>query len=407
MPIASLRFRTRALSLLAPTSVSIALAACSSKTTSDSDGDANGGTSNAGTGNATSGGTGAGGTNAGGTGRGGTSTGGSSSGASGSGGVTPTGGVGAAPSGGSAGQAGTGTMTGGSGGAMGGGAGASGAGAGGAGGSAGGGGAGAGGAGGSGGIAVVGDGCTPGRMTMTGTLMGRYGSTKPVVDGKEYFLQVNEWGASDPQVITYGGDFFFKMTTQMASRATNGAPTGFPSMFIGANSRNSTMGSNLPKPISELTTVPTTWIWNDNGTLADTTTNVYNVAYDVWFSTNAAGEPTAAGPSGGYLMVWLYDPPAAEPIGGDPMFEDVTIPGVSGTWDIWIGPNGTRPCISYVRTETTMGLSFDLNVFIKDAVMNRPNTIQSSWHLTNIFTGFEIWTGGVGLESTAFCAVVN
>jgi hypothetical protein len=89
------------------------------------------------------------------------------------------------------------------------------------------------------------------------------------------------------------------------------------------------------------------------------------------------------------------------------MFEDVTIPGVSGTWDIWIGPNGTRPCISYVRTETTMALSFDLNVFIKDAVMNRPNTIQSSWHLTNIFTGFEIWTGGVGLESTAFCAIVN
>ena len=297
-------------------------------------------------------------------------------------------------------------MSGGSGGALGG-AGAGGVGTGGtnpggAGGSAG---ATPGGAAGAGG--VVGDGCTPGQMTMSGTLMGRFGSTKPVVDGKEYFLQVNEWGASDPQVVAYGGDFFFKMTTQMASRPTTGAPTGFPSMFIGANSRNSTMGSNLPKAISALTTVPTTWVWNDNGTLADTTTNVYNVAYDVWFSTNAAGEPTASGPSGGYLMVWLYDPPAAEPIGGDPMVEDVTIPGVSGTWDIWIGLNGTRPCISYVRTETTLALSFDLNAFIKDAVMNRPNTIDAGWHLTNIFTGFEIWTGGVGLESTAFCAIVN
>jgi hypothetical protein len=390
--------------MLATTSVAFALAACESKTTSESDDDDD---ASGGTGNAASGGVGAGGTSS-----GGSSTGGAASGGDG---ATAMGGGGGAPAGGSAGQAGTGTTTGGSGGEMGGsggatgggptggGAGASGAGAGGTAGAAGAGGGGAGGAGGG----IVGDGCTPGRMTMTGTLMGRYGSTKPVVDGKEYFLQVNEWGASDPQVVAYGGDFFFKMTTQMASRATTGAPTGFPSMFIGANSRNSTMGSNLTKPVSALTTVPTTWIWNDNGTLADTTTNVYNVAYDVWFSTNAAGEPTAAGPSGGYLMVWLYDPPAAEPIGGDPMFEDVTIPGVSGTWDIWIGPNGTRPCISYVRTETTMGLSFDLNVFIKDAVMNRPNTIQSSWHLTNIFTGFEIWTGGVGLESTAFCAVVN
>lgn len=296
-------------------------------------------------------------------------------------------------------------MTGGAGGAPSGGAGGSGATP---------GGAGPGGAGGSSGSGsgatgglVIGDGCMPGRMATSGTLMGRFGSTKPMVDGKEYFLQVNEWGAMDPQVVAYGGDFFFKMTTQMASRPTNGGPTGFPSMFIGANSRNSTMGSNLPKAVSALTTVPTAWIWNDNGTLADTTTNIYNVAYDVWFSTNAAGEPTASGPSGGYLMVWLYDPPAAEPIGGDPMFTDVTIPGVSGTWDVWIGPNGSRPCISYVRTETAMGLSFDLNSFIKDAVMNRPNTIQSTWHLTNIFTGFEIWTGGVGLESTAFCAIVN
>jgi hypothetical protein len=28
-------------------------------------------------------------------------------------------------------------------------------------------------------------------------------------------------------------------------------------------------------------------------------------------------------------------------------------------------------------------------------------------YLTNIFSGFEIWTGGVGLETTSFCAGVN
>ncbi|HEX6273587.1 MAG TPA: hypothetical protein VFZ53_11110, partial [Polyangiaceae bacterium] len=360
------------------------LAACSSKTNDGSSDDSNGGTGNVG----------------------GTATGGSASGA---GGAAPSGGVSGNPNGGSSAAAGTGTTSGGSGGIAGmagSGAGGSGGAGSGMGGSAGvGGGASGSGAGGSGGL--VGNGCTPGRMTTTGTLMGRYGSTKPVIDGKEYFLQVNEWGSSDPQVMAYGGDFFFKMTTQMASRPTTGAPTGFPSMFIGANSRNSTMGSNLPKPVSALTTVPTTWVWNDNGTLADTTANVYNVAYDVWFSTSAAGEPNASGPTGGYLMVWLYDPPAAEPIGGDPMFEDVTIANVPGTWDIWIGPNGTRPCISYVRTETTMAMSFDLNDFIEDAVTNRPNTIQADFHLTNIFTGFEVWSGGVGLESTAFCAVVN
>ena len=80
---------------------------------------------------------------------------------------------------------------------------------------------------------------------------------------------------------------------------------------------------------------------------------------------------------------------------------------MSGTWDVWVGPNGTRPCISYVRRQFTKSLAFDLNAFIEDAVTNRPNTIESGWYLTNIFTGFEIWRGGVGLETTGFCAMVH
>ena len=52
-------------------------------------------------------------------------------------------------------------------------------------------------------------------------------------------------------------------------------------------------------------------------------------------------------------------------------------------------------------------LSFDLNAFIKDSVANRPNTILSAWHLTNVFIGFEIWRGALNVETTAFCAIVN
>jgi hypothetical protein len=177
-------------------------------------------------------------------------------------------------------------------------------------------------------------------------------------------------------------------------------------MFIGANSDHVTMGSNLPKQVSALTSVPTTWVWNDNGLMADTATNVWNSAYDVWFSTNPAGEPSAFGPSGGYLMVWLYDPPTAQPI-GRVMYPGVTIEGVDGTWDVWVGTNGSRPCISYVRTEPSLVLSTDLNFFVQDAVMNRPSTISSDWYLSNVFIGFEIWSGGAGLETTSFCVIVN
>jgi hypothetical protein len=247
-------------------------------------------------------------------------------------------------------------------------------------------------------------------MPGNGTLMGPYGTLKFAAAGLNYFMQVNQWNrqAAGTQTVAYGGDTFFKMTTQTAMAPTNGAPTGFPSIFVGANNRNSTTGSNLPKAVSELTTVPTTWNWKDNGSLTDTTANSYNATYDVWFSTQAAGEPNAAGPSGGYLMVWLYDPPDAQPIGtASAVIKAVTVPGVPGTWDVWIGLNGTRPCISYVSTEPRLGLSFDLNAFIKDAVANRPNTILQTWYLTNIFIGFEIWRGGVNLETTNFCAIVN
>ncbi|HVV49725.1 MAG TPA: hypothetical protein VHO06_08710 [Polyangia bacterium] len=252
------------------------------------------------------------------------------------------------------------------------------------------------------------NGCTPGQLTTAGTLDGRFGTANVMAGGQDYFMQVNEWNATATQAMQYGGSFAFQMTTQMASVPTNGGPTGFPSLFIGANSNHATSGSNLPKAVNALTTVPTTWNWNDNGTLADPTNNSYNATYDVWFSTNSAGEPSASGPSGGYLMVWLHKPADAQPIGSvSAANRAVTIAGVPGTWDVWIGLNGTRPCISYVSTQTTLSLSYDLNLFIQDAVNNRPNTILSSWYLTNIFSGFEIWRGGVNLESTGFCAIVN
>jgi hypothetical protein len=250
------------------------------------------------------------------------------------------------------------------------------------------------------------DGCTPGRLTRIGELRGRYGTLEPTVDGHQYFLQVNEWNSEAPQIMAYGGDFFFKMTQQDGMAPTSGGPTGYPSMFIGANSDHVTEGSNLPKQVSSLTSVPTTWIWNDHGLRADEATNIWNSAYDVWFSTNPAGEPSAFGPSGGYLMIWLYDPPSAQPL-GRVTYSGVTVDGVDGTWDVWVGTNGGRPCISYVRTEASLSFSTDLNFFIRDAVDNRPSTIQDDWYLSNVFIGFEIWSGGVGLETTSFCAIVN
>ena len=109
-------------------------------------------------------------------------------------------------------------------------------------------------------------------------------------------------------------------------------------------------------------------------------------------------------------MVWYYRPPNAQPI-GTAMYSGITIPNVTGKWDVWIGLNGTKPVTSYVAASPILTLSYDLNNFIQDAVTKRTfrgaPAISSAWYLTNVFTGFEIWKGGVNLETTSFCADVN
>jgi hypothetical protein len=232
----------------------------------------------------------------------------------------------------------------------------------------------------------------------TGTLTGMFDWSAVTRDGRNYIVQNNVWGGTSNQAVKYDGTTF-TVTQQNGSNATNGAPISYPSVFIGSNNGRTTAGDNLPKAVTALTTVPTSWSNNAGGP-----SGTYNAAYDVWFSTSSGGD--SGSPSGGFLMVWYYKPSGAQPI-GSVMYSGVAIAGASGTYDVWIGKNGAVPCISYVRTQSIQSMSYDLNSFIKDAVSNRPGTIQSGWYLTNVYAGFEIWNGGAGLETTSFSAIVN
>jgi hypothetical protein len=171
-------------------------------------------------------------------------------------------------------------------------------------------------------------------------------------------------------------------------------------VFIGSNFGRSTSGSNLPKAVTTLTEVSTSWRWSSAA-------GEFNAAYDVWFSSGGGGD--GGTPSGGYLMVWLHDPPSAQPLGNP-----AGPASISGrTWNVWVCNSSTGcnqngvPVVSYVATSTVSELSFDLAEFIRDAVENRPGTISNGWYLTNIFAGFEIWSGGVGLRTENFCALVR
>jgi hypothetical protein len=240
----------------------------------------------------------------------------------------------------------------------------------------------------------------------TGNVAQQFGAAQIAVGGsKTYFLQSNWWQTFANESESYTGLNFTVHNPQGASvSGSNGAPMGFPSLFIGQYAGNGTLGSNLPKLVSSLTTVPTIYQTNNSSIGLSN----HNAAYDVWFTQDNA--PLSSGQSnpgagGAYLMVWMFKPTDRQPRGNDSGRQGQTVAGVSGTWNVWVDTTNP-PCVSYVSSTPIDGLAFDLNAFIKYAVA-KGYGVTNSMYLSIIFGGFEIWGGADGIQLSQFCATVN
>jgi hypothetical protein len=238
-----------------------------------------------------------------------------------------------------------------------------------------------------------------------GTLSAQYDTVK-VNCPKEYIIQNNAWGQSPyaGQTVMAGPGAKFKVTAQAATGTTT--PEGYPSIFTGANSGRTSASSGLPRAISSIAagSLQTSWAWDASSV---TGTNSYNAAFDVWFSTGSGGDPSLGAPSGGYLMVWYYKPNDNQPIGSTITNGSVTIGGKQ--FNIWYGTNNGKPVVSYVAMSSFNSWTFSLGDFIQDAIKRSCGSamcLNSSWYLTNVFAGFEIWKGGVGLQTTDFGVTV-
>ncbi|HEY5961058.1 MAG TPA: hypothetical protein VIV60_31090 [Polyangiaceae bacterium] len=216
---------------------------------------------------------------------------------------------------------------------------------------------------------------------------------------KNYVAITNWWHVFSGQTVAVNGIGF--KVTNTASTSDN-SPVGFPTIFIGTYQNNASDGSNLPKQLSTISSVPT--VFDTNATSLDTSN--FNATYDVWLTANSTPlsgtNVSSPGTGGAYVMVWLYDPANRQPRGGVKASAQ-TVGKVSNTWDVWVDSTNP-PCISYVAKTPVSALTFDLLDFLKDSTKYG---VKDSMYLSIVFAGFEIWNGGNGATINKFCAKVN
>jgi hypothetical protein len=243
---------------------------------------------------------------------------------------------------------------------------------------------------------------------VTYTINQQYGNGIIKLDNnssKTYNFQSNWWNNTSPnkyanETETINGLGFALGNPNNASSSDNN-PLGFPSIFIGSYQGRTSSGSNLPKQVTALTSVPTIFRINTSGL----DTSNFNATYDVWLTqTNALVTGNSPGPGGAYLMVWLYKPSKRQPR-GQIALDGHSVDGVDGSWSVWFD-NTNPPCVSYVSSSPLSELSFDLNDFIQDAVANQWG-VTPTQYLSIIFAGTEVWGGADGFQIKQFCANVQ
>lgn len=218
------------------------------------------------------------------------------------------------------------------------------------------------------------------------------------VDGSNYIIQNNYWGeTSGYQQLDYIDNSF--EISYFSGSSPGNAPVSFPSIYVGQNGNKAlttTATDNLPARISEISSAVTTVKWTAAGDLGGS-----NMAYDIWFSSDNppyGGEEYGDAVSG-FAMLWLHMPNNEVPIGGSP---STTTSFCGHNWDVWVGPRGPspapytdlssdRPVISYVvQGGDVTDFSCDLKEMMDDAT---GRGLQDNWYLSDVFAGFEIWSG--------------
>jgi hypothetical protein len=216
-------------------------------------------------------------------------------------------------------------------------------------------------------------------------------------DDLSYFFMANGWGPGfESQTVSWNGTSF-SVDSMQGTRGMKYEPASYPTVFCGVYSDSRSGECGLPKALTSITSLRTGWRWNANGNVGQ-----YNAAYDIWLSNSADISGHSA-----FLMVWLRDPPGQQPAGSRTA-SGISVTNAPGSWNIWSGTVGGKPCVSYVRNEgqDSPEVEFDVMDFVRDAATRKINLPGST--LLSVAVGFEIWSGPISaLETNDFYVQVK
>jgi hypothetical protein len=220
-----------------------------------------------------------------------------------------------------------------------------------------------------------------------------------------YNLQVNEYNSTAALDITSDGatgPANFAVPVSAVNVARGEAPGAGPSLYYGNHWGTVSGDGGLPVAVSAITgggAVTTSWSIDTSGVAAD---DLWDASYDVWFNASSSGNQAGDDARNLELMLWLNYSAEATPTGAQ-VATGASIAGL--TWNVWYGTGGNGPCVSYVLSPAASSLkNLDLGLLAANAVTR--GYLSTSWYLIDVEAGFELWSGGAGLKSTAFSVTV-
>jgi Glycosyl hydrolase family 12 len=196
----------------------------------------------------------------------------------------------------------------------------------------------------------------------------------------------------EPMCLTV---YYHKPNFQITYSGLNEPWAAYPNAFVGCEISVCSPHSGLPMQVSNIRQAYSTWHYHPGGTWTG------NAAYDIWFDP----KPITSGQvnHGAEIMIWLNQSNIGAPY-GTPVYID-------GTWwdfDTWTARHGSLSWhyVRFWRQHPTLKVT-NLNLKNFFQYTEHAHLLSSTWYLTAVESGYELWHGGLGMHTLWYSVLVT